>query len=254
MLNLNNPGTLQDKERIDREAWLKHARSNTIDQGDFLDHKINKLSAAKKFLDKVNKYKEIFSSSTSIIELGGGSCWASYIVKKLFPEAKVVGTDIAEAAIDSHKLWEPVINCKLDDVCSCTSYDIPFPDASFDLVFCFESAHHFGKHKRTLEEIKRILKPNGYALYLCEPGCRNYIYPLAHKRVNNKRGQVAEDVLVYRNIVSLAESAGLESQVIFAPSLIDRGPKETLYYYVMNVFPLLQQFLPCTVDFKFRKP
>ena len=252
MLNLNYSGTLDDKERIDKEAWLKHASRNTSDKGDFLRHKIEKLSTARKFLDKVNKYDYIFRSSSSIIELGGGSCWASYIVKKLFPNAFVVGSDIAQAAIDSHKLWEPVINCKIDDAYACTSYNIPFPDESFDLVFCFESAHHFGKHKRTLEEIKRILKPNGCALYLGEPGCRSYIYPLAHKRVN-RRQDVAEDVLVYKNIASIAQSIGLKTEVIFSPSLIDRHPKETLYYYVLNLFPTLQKFLPCTVDFKFRK-
>jgi ubiquinone/menaquinone biosynthesis C-methylase UbiE len=253
MLNLNYSGSLSDKEKIDKQAWSNHADKNTSNQGDFLNHKIEKLSTARKFINKVDQYYEIFDSSHSIIELGGGSCWASYILKKLFPSAFIVGTDIAEAAINSNKLWETVINSKIDDARACTSYKIPFPDESFDLVFCFESAHHFGKHRKTLEEIKRILKPNGYALYLDEPGCRSYIYSLAHKRVNSKRDGVAEDVLVYKNIASIAESIGLQGEVVFSPSLIGRGPKETLYYYVLNLIPMLQNFLPCAVDFKFKK-
>lgn len=253
MLNLNYSGSLSDKEKLDKEAWAKHAAVNTNDGDDFLGHKIQKLSSARKLLGKVSNYDDIFSSSSSIIELGGGSCWASYIVKKVFPNSSVVGTDIAEAAINSHQLWEPIINCKIDDARACTSYEIPFPDESFDLVFSFESAHHFGKHKKTLEEIKRILKPNGVALYLNEPGCRSYIYPVAHKRVNSRPDGVAEDVLVYKNIASIAQSIGLDSEVVFTPSLIDRGPKETLYYYALNLFPMLQNILPCTIDLKFTK-
>lgn len=253
MLNLNYSGSLSNKEKLDRDAWVNHAAVNTSDKEDFLRHKIQKLSSARKFLETINKYENIFSSASSIIELGGGSCWASYVVKKLFPNSSVVGSDIAEAAINSHKLWEPVINSEIDDACACTSYEVPFPDESFDLVFCFESAHHFGKHRKTLEEIKRILKPNGVALYLNEPGCRSYIYPLAHKRVNQRPDGVAEDVLVYKNITSIAQSIGLDSEVIFSPILTDRGPKETLYYYALSMFPMLQNFLPCTIDLKFTK-
>lgn len=253
MLQLNYSGSLEEKEKIDKEAWSKHADENQSEQADFLLHKINKLATARKLVAKLNKYSHIFSSSSSILELGGGSCWASYIVKKFYPEASVVGTDLAEAAINSHRIWEPIINSQLDQAYACKSYEIPLPDASFDLVFCFEAAHHFGRHKKTLTEIKRILKPGGSCLYLNEPGCQRFIYPLAYQRVNAKRPEVPEDVLVYKNIVSIAESLGMKAEVIFSPQLIERGPQETIYYYILNKIPVLQRLLPCTIDLKFTK-
>ena len=69
MLELNYSGSLEEKEKIDKEAWSKHAAENQSEQEDFLLHKINKLSTAKKFVAKLDKYNHIFSSSSSILEL-----------------------------------------------------------------------------------------------------------------------------------------------------------------------------------------
>lgn len=253
MLSLNNSESLKEKEEIDKDAWSRYANDNQQKQN-FLLHKINKLSTARKFLDKIDRYNHIFDSASSILELGGGSCWASHIVKKFFPTSLVVGSDIAEAATNcSHEIWGSVINSQIDKAIACTSYEIPYPDESFDLIFCFESAHHFGKHKKTLTEIKRVLKPGGHCLYLNEPGCQRFIYPLAYKRVNAKRPQIPEDVLVYKNIASIARSLDFKVDIIFSPHLTNRSPKETIYFYVLNIVPILQNILPCTIDIMFTK-
>jgi len=48
--------------------------------------------------------------------------------------------------------------------------DIPFPDESFDVVFMFKSLHHVPLElmDQALLEIRRVLKPGGYA-YISEP-------------------------------------------------------------------------------------
>ena len=48
--------------------------------------------------------------------------------------------------------------------------DIPLPEASVDVVFMFKSLHHVAQQllEPALHEIKRVLKPGGYA-YISEP-------------------------------------------------------------------------------------
>jgi hypothetical protein len=99
-----------------------------------------------------------------------------------------------------------------------------------------------------------VLRPGGTALYLHEPACRRWIYPLAYRRVMRKRPVVPEDVLRYPEIVALAREAGLLADVRFAPTTTYRGPVETIYYLGLAKLPPLQRVLPCTVDFVFTKP
>ena len=39
--------------------------------------------------------------------------------------------------------------------------DLPFPDDSFDVVFCLEAAHNFADKPRFLREARRVLRPGG---------------------------------------------------------------------------------------------
>jgi hypothetical protein len=102
--------------------------------------------------------------------------------------------------------------------------------------------------------LARILKPGGTALYLHEPGCQPFIYQAALRRVNAKRPEVPEDVLRYRELVRLAREAGLKCEVRFAPTLTNRGPIQSIYYFAMQKFPLLQHVLPTCLDLIIHKP
>lgn len=243
---------LTQKESVDLDAWEQHSLRSQDTA--FLHHKVNKMAEARAFMSKLDKYQATFSKATSVLELGGGSCWASHIVKTLYPNAKVTGTDIAPSAIENSGIWADVFQTHIDNAVACKSYELPFEDNSFDLIFSFASAHHFGKHAKTFAEIHRVLKPGGKLLYLYEPGCRRYIYPLAHWRVNRKRPEVPEDVLVYKHLLNLCRDIGLEGTVNFDPSIESRGVAETLYFTALKPFPALQDLLPCTIDLVVDKP
>ena len=51
--------------------------------------------------------------------------------------------------------------------------DIPFKDAEFDVVTCFETFEHATEHQRIISEFKRVLKPGGL-LILSTPDKKNY--------------------------------------------------------------------------------
>ena len=154
----------------------------------------------------------------------------------------------------SSRKWERVLEARVDDIRVCRSYELPFEDSSIDLVYCFQSAHHFVRHRRTLREIHRVLKAGGRALYIHEPVCRAYIHSLAHRRVNRKRPAVPEDVLIYPRIIGLARQAGFKAGIALLPSIQNRGEKETIYYLFLKMIPGLERLVPCTGDFVFEKP
>ncbi len=246
---LNN---VSEKEAIEVNFW----RDNPIERPESaaLENILSKCAEARIFLEKLSAFQSLFASARDVLELGGGQCWASCIVKRQFPSARVVGTDISPFAVASVNKWQHMFGVKIDQVAACRSYATQFENSSFDLIFAYAAAHHFVKQRRSLVEISRLLRPGGAALYLHEPACRQYVHRLAVARIKLKRPEVPEDVLVYPHLRTLAAEAGLNVKTHFAPTLTNRGPVETIYYYILRKAAFLQDLLPCTVDIVFRKP
>ena len=204
---------------------------------------VHKAVEAAVLVDVLRRYESDFARASNILELGGGQGWASCIVKRQFPNARVTLSDLSADAISSVRTWERVYNVRLDGAIACPSYEIPVSNAAFDLVFAFASAHHFAAHRQTFRELRRVLGPAGQALYFYEPSCHPMFYRLAHRRVNRKRPEVPEDALVYSKLVSVAGEAGLEAALEFYPSLLTRAPGALLYYSVLARLPWLQRLL-----------
>ncbi len=244
---------MSTREQREREFW---ATSPDERPGAFsLGLLTHKMGEARVLLEKLDAFRDLFSGARTIVELGAGQGWASCAVaQELGAGHAVFATDVARDAIVSSSRWEPVLGARPDALAVCRSASLPFADGSVDLVFAFAAAHHFATHRTTLEEVARVLRPGGHALYLHEPACRSWIYPLAYRRVMRKRPAVPEDVLRYPEIVRLGAAAGLDVDVRFAPTTTYRGPVETVYYLALSKLTALQRALPCTVDFVFTKP
>lgn len=242
---------LQAKERRELRFWRE---SETERPGaDDLSALVNKLAEARVAYEKLTAFDGLLRGANTILELGAGQGWFSCMLARLFPQARILCSDISVDALRSLPTWERVYGARVPESFAARSYAVPLPDASADSVVTFAAAHHFRAHRRTLRELARVLRPGGVALYLHEPSCVAPLHPVAHWRVNRKRPVVPEDVLIYREIESLAQAAGLSCELTFAPTTTDRGPTETLYYSVIKRSRLLQRALPCTIDYVFRK-
>jgi SAM-dependent methyltransferase len=242
---------LVERQSVERDFWRRSAAEGP--DSDPLDNFLQKAGDARLLLDLVQIYQPIFEGAQSILELGGGQGWGACIVKRCFPRARVITSDISEHAVASVWKWEHLCQVKLDGALARLSYELQQPDDSFDLVFCFAAAHHFGAHRRTLREIRRVLEPGGKCLYLYEPSCLPYLHSLARRRVNRIRGTVPEDVLVYPKIRDLAAEVGLDCDIRFYPSMTNRAPIPLLYYSVLSRLRFLQGFLPCTANYEFTR-
>ena len=243
---------LAERQRREIDYWRQSQTEGP--ESDLVLSFLKKAADARILLDLISRYRQIFEGSGTVLELGAGQAWASCLVKRLFPAARVIATDISEDAVASAWKWEYLCQIRLNKVYATRSYELAEPDDSVDLIFCFASAHHFGAHRRTLREVSRVLRPGGTCLYLYEPTCPRYLHGLAQRRVNRIRPLVPEDVLIRGKVQSLAVENGLHSSVQFYPSVANRGPAPLLYYSLLARVPVLRRFLPCTANFTFTKP
>ena len=243
--------TPEEREQTEIDYWKKSESENP--DKFTIDNLINKMTEAEIFRLKVNKYRYLFDPSSTILELGAGQGWAACLLKSLFPAKTIYASDISKHAIISLKYWEDIFKTKIDKSFSCKSCAIPLKDASVDLIYCFQSAHHFTKLKDTIREIRRALKDGGVCLFLNEPSCRKYLYKFAHKRANKNRPEVPEDVLLYKDIENTAKKEGFNIEICFDPILLRRRPLELVYYYILSKIRPLQHLLPCSADYIFRK-
>jgi len=117
--------------------------------------------------------------------------------------------------------------------------DLPFADASFDLVVCFEAIEHIAEQDRLLDELKRVLRPGGVlAISTPVPGAISVHNP--HHVAEIDSGQL-EALLRARfahvdlrwqhsaqaSVIDLAPGDG--PAVVSPPLVWTAGPTEPLY-------------------------
>jgi SAM-dependent methyltransferase len=96
-------------------------------------------------------YRTRFMGKKPILDLGPGRCW---FTKQNVNE--IVAVDNAPDLVEHYR--KEGINSHLGD-----AYHIPFADSSFEGVFCCWLFEHLMEPDRALAELRRVLKPFGYA-------------------------------------------------------------------------------------------
>jgi SAM-dependent methyltransferase len=104
--------------------------------------------------------------SRAILDVG---CGPGAVLDALkFVGARRVGVEMsAEAASTLAALGLEGVAADLEE-----DVKLPFPDATFDTVLCFDVFEHLFAPARLLREIRRVLKPNGRGFF-CVPNALN---------------------------------------------------------------------------------
>tara|TARA_Y100000310_G_C20664975_1_gene806982 strand:+ start:1055 stop:1702 length:648 start_codon:yes stop_codon:yes gene_type:complete len=102
---------------------------------------------------------ENIEEGSSVLEVG---CGNGRSLKVLLKRTKnITGIDHDQTAVDHAKENMPEAKFEKAD-----AVDLPFDDNSFDYVLCLTSFANFGDKKfKALEEMKRVLKNDGFILF-----------------------------------------------------------------------------------------
>ena len=138
--------------------------------------------------DWLDDYKEIIANCTTpVLDLGCGCGNNSlYLTKQ---GIKVIACDYSTAALEIVKKNMPEVETKCFDI----SHPLPFENNTFELIIADLSLHYFYSQttKNILNEIKRILKPNGVLLARV-----NSIYDINY---GAKKGELLENNYYFVN-------------------------------------------------------
>ena len=168
------------------------------------------------------------ASDKVILDIACGEGYGSALLAKRAD--KVIGVDNSIEAVEYAR--QRYKNKNLEYVVgSCAN--IPLSDASVDLVVSFETIEHHDQHKQMMQEVKRVLRPNGILLisspdkyhYTVEPGYSNpyHIKELYQHEFKQLLGTYFKNISYFGQRVIYGSS-------IFAESL----PTPVLSYFKEN--------------------
>jgi len=117
-------------------------------------------------------HKKRFLEVSRLIEPRGGNildigCADGTFSKIIFDKSKanrLIGIDVLKSSVDwANEHWGKIgkMKFRIDD-----ANNLNFNNAVFDAVFALEVLEHVAKPRKVLFEIKRILKKDGYAVFL----------------------------------------------------------------------------------------
>jgi ubiquinone/menaquinone biosynthesis C-methylase UbiE len=92
-----------------------------------------------------------------IIDIGCGTGRLLRAASVYWPEAELLGVDPAEQMLSEAKRLNQEAIFKL-----ASSESLPFPDQIADIVLSSISFHHWLDQKKGLQEIERVLRPDGW--------------------------------------------------------------------------------------------
>jgi ubiquinone/menaquinone biosynthesis C-methylase UbiE len=166
------------------------------------------------------------------LEIGAGTGYFSLNLVRAGVIGHATCTDISPGMLDA--LQANADNLGIDvDAVACDAEQLPFEDASFDLVFGHAVLHHLPNLDRAFAEFRRVLKPGGVIAFAGEPsryGDQIAGYPkrFAHRVAPAWRALMRARPAAEGHSDGGAENHQLESQVdvhAFTPQDLSRHAK-----------------------------
>jgi SAM-dependent methyltransferase len=169
-------------------------------------------------------------TATKILEIG---CGTGAILSDLMSLSSGGGPSLYGIDLEAAFLMQARQHATLARLACANAYDLPFPDNSFDVVFCHYVLLWLSNPAGALREMLRVAAPNGAILALAEPDYGGRIdYPEELTRLGIWQSQALHshgaDPKIGRRLAGLFKQAGLvevESGVLGAQW--SQSPTET---------------------------
>jgi ubiquinone/menaquinone biosynthesis C-methylase UbiE len=116
----------------------------------------------------LNRFREvemlIEETGGTILDIGCADGMFTKIILDKSKAEKIVGIDVLDASVKwAQRHWRKE---KKMEFMVADAHKLPFKSRSFDAVFALEVLEHVFEPVRVLQEIKRVLKPKGYVIFL----------------------------------------------------------------------------------------
>lgn len=167
------------ENKSDKVKALFNAISPTYDRlNHVLSFNIDKIWR-KKTIARIQKSKD---QNFTALDLCCGTHDMGIECIRQFPKVKITAMDFSEEMLNagSHKIAKHLKSGQIHPLCG-DALNMPFAEASFDVVFCAYGVRNFSDTQRGLAEIKRVLKPHGQVLILDFFKPQNIFAKLFHK-------------------------------------------------------------------------
>ena len=132
---------------------------------------------ARRTLDQLGRALDV-PPGAQVLELGSGGGGMLALLHERYRPARLVGTDFDPAQVEAARAFLTRRWGALPQTLELREADalaLPFPDASFDLVFAMMMLHHvedhhahvgpFVRRPQALAEVRRVLRPGGRFVY-----------------------------------------------------------------------------------------
>ncbi|HEY3067285.1 MAG TPA: methyltransferase domain-containing protein [Methylomirabilota bacterium] len=187
------------------------------------------------------------SSAARLLDVGCGTGDLLAALAARFPRSELHGVDISTARVQRPLRDGRRVRVADADV----QRGLPFRAATFDGIFCTEVLEHLKHPQRGLEEIRRVLRPGGWAVITVPNGTgfapfhrlgrllpgrwlRGKLLPYEHPLVTD---QPIDTCFVYREIVDLVRGAGFTLE-------LTRGYR---YFRYLEMLPVVRDlYTPVT--------
>ena len=101
------------------------------------------------------EFAAILAGGSDVLDLGCGSGYGSMLLAAA--GANVQAIDIDPVSVEAAQ----TAYGSAARFTSASAYDVPFDDANFDVVTCFEVIEHVDEPQRVIDEAARVLRPSG---------------------------------------------------------------------------------------------
>jgi ubiquinone/menaquinone biosynthesis C-methylase UbiE len=116
------------------------------------------------------------------LEIGAGTGYFSLNLLHAGVIDRLVATDISPGMLA--RLRESAADLKLEvETACCDAAALPYPDASFDLVFGHAVLHHLPDLPGAFDELRRVLRPGGTLAFCGEPSRHGHRIAALPKRL-----------------------------------------------------------------------
>lgn len=112
----------------------------------------------------------------AILDIGCGRGQSLQLLDEYFNPDTINGIEIDERLLNDALKRAQACRCRVELIAG-NAEMMPYPDQSFDMVFCHQSFHHIVQHEKAMREFCRVLKPGGVLLFA--ESCKKFIHSLS---------------------------------------------------------------------------